>query len=144
MTQTLTRRSLVAAAPAAIIAATAPALADQAPDAQLLALRAPFDRTWRAYLKALEVHAPAEAEWFKDSRADAPKKPAMVAAEALVARTSASNREVVEAMCEIPARTIGGLAFKARVSLDHEDNLFEELITSIMDDIIAMAGGAHA
>ena len=46
-------------------------------------------------------------------------------------------------MCLIPAGTIEGLAFKAKVSLEHEDNRFEELVTSIMDDILAL-GGAHA
>ena len=150
MSQSLTRRSLVAAAPAAVIATALPALAAGAhPDAELLALREPFERTWRVYTAALEQHSEAEgAAW---SLRDLPDDDARrVAADAhhdatdvVVERTGDANREIVDEMCRRPARTIEGLAFKARVSLEHEDNLYAELVTSIMDDILAM-GGAHA
>ena len=144
MSQTLTRRGLVVVAPAAIVAAVMPAHAGAHPDAELLALREPYERTWRAYESALAVHGPVEAAWFAAKGSDDAKAPEMIAAEALVDEASAANRKIVEAMCELPARTVEGLSFKARVSQEHEDNLFEELVTSIMDDILAMSGGSNA
>ena len=148
--QTLTRRSLVAAAPAAIVAAALPALAAGSHlDAELLALREPFYRTWRAYEDALAVHSAAEgAAWsLRRGPDDDPKRRDAERrhdeADAIVESTGDANREIVDEMCRRPARTIEGLAFKARVSLDHEDNLYPELVTSIMDDIVAL-GGAHA
>ena len=150
MTQALTRRRLVAAAPAAVVAASLPAIAAGAHlDAELLALQVPFDRTWRTYLAALDAHSAAEAAaWaVRDTpdgdRAKVEMEERHDAADALVDGASEANREVVDRMCLVPARTIDGLAFKAKVSLEHEDNLYAELVTSIMDDLVAM-GGAHA
>lgn len=123
MSQNITRRGLVAATPAAIVAASLPALAARAhSDAELLALREPFDRTWRAYVVAL------------DSEDD--NSP-------LVIGTCAANREIVDEMCRRRAYSIEGIAFKAKVSLEHEENLHEALVTSVMDDILSMVG-AHA
>ena len=150
MSHTLSRRGLVTAAPAAIVAATLPALAGGTHlDADLLALREPFDRTWKIYEAALEQHAAAEASaWSlrdlpEDDRRRVAADERHDATDALVDSTGDANREIVDEMCRRPARTIEGLALKARVSLDHEDNLYPELVTSIMDDIVAM-GGSHA
>ena len=148
MAQIVTRRSLVVAAPAAVVAVSLPALAADT-DAELLALREPFDRTWKVYKIALEKHSAAEdAFWsLRDLPEEDTRRMAADAhhdtTDAIVESTGDANREIVDEMCRRPARTIEGLAFKARVSLEHEDNLYAELVTSIMDDILAM-GGAHA
>lgn len=150
MSHRLTRRGLVGAGPAAVIAASLPALAAGAhPDAELLALREPFDRTWAVYIAALDEHAAAEeAAWsLHDLPCDNARRLAAdgrhEAADALVDSTGDANRKIVDEMCRLPARTIEGLALKARVSFEHEDNFYPELVTSITDDILAM-GGAHA
>lgn len=152
MSRTLTRRGFVAAASAttAVVAASLPALAASAdPDVELLALREPFDRTWRAYDAALDEHSAAETEAsrVRDLPEDDERRIAAderhAAADALVDSTCDANREVVDEMCGLPAQTIEGLAFKARVSLKYEENLNAELVTSVMDDILAM-GGFHA
>lgn len=59
-----------------------------------------------------------------------------------LATAPATQTEVFDEMCRRPARTLEGLAFKARVALEHEDDLYAELVTSIMDDILAIGGSA--
>ena len=65
MDRTLTRRSLVAAAPAAIVAAALPTLAAGThPDAELLALSEPYERTYAAARAVSPAHSEAEDAYF--------------------------------------------------------------------------------
>ena len=76
-------------------------------------------------------------ETVRSSNPDADRS-ALQRAEASVERAENANSAVVEAMIALPARTLGGLAFKARVSSEYEDHSMPELVASIMDDILAM------
>ena len=64
MSQILTRRGLVAVAPAAVVAAVMPARAGAHPDAALLALRVPYERTLAVMTEVSPAHSRAEDAYF--------------------------------------------------------------------------------
>ena len=64
MSQSLTRRGLVTAAPGAIVAATMPACAGAHPDAALLALREPYEQTLAVMTEVSPAHSRAEDAYF--------------------------------------------------------------------------------
>ena len=127
-------------APVAPVAA--PALA--AADAELLALRAPFYATLAALKLAGDAHTVHEEAQIARHRDQLAPDPAAdrrcEAAERLMYRRDRANRDVVDRMIAIPARTVDGVAFKALASHKHENDLYPELVTSIMEDLIAMGG----
>lgn len=167
MSKTLSRRGLVAAAPAAIVADTLPALpAGTHPDAALLALHEPWLATLAAFDAALTAKSKIDEQVFTQtehyptletwagSYADFSATCAAITAEReaigaslgieeadeLEESTSDANAAVVEQIEAIPARTLTGIAFKVRVSEDECHNR-PELIESIMADIKALAAG---
>lgn len=167
MERALTRRSLVAAAPAAVVAVTLPALAAGAhSDAELLALREPWLATLDEFNAALTAKGKIDEQVFARSRSypdfkdwsgsyvDYTETYRQITAEreAIAAElggdeidqledaTCDANDAVIEQIEAIPARTLAGLAFKAEVS-EKEAHNRPELIESIMADIEAMAKG---
>ena len=123
MSQSLTRRGLVATTSAAVVAVSLPPVAVGAiPDAALLALRQPYERTFAAMseIGAARRRAGrdiAETQW--NAAVDA-------------------NAAVIEQITEMPARTVEGLIFKARVAEIDSGNL--DLAASIVADLVAMEG----
>ena len=149
MSQILTRRSLVAAAPAAVVAATLPALTAGAhPDAELLALREPYERTLAGMDAVSPAHSRAEEAASAAMRAQPDRDRDEVeeevgldvAAELWEAAVDA-NSEVLDQIAEKPAFTLEGLLFKARVCA--RADYHPDLANAIIDDLVAM-GGAHA
>ena len=153
MDRALTRRGLVAAAPAAIVAAALPALAQQGlptfgdthPDAELLALREPFERTYVAAQAVSPAHSRAEDAYYaaKDAHPDLDRAvlEKMTGLDVAAARWEAAldiNSEVIRQIVNTPARTLDGLIFKAKIC-DREDT-HPDLAESIVADLVAMGG----
>ena len=125
MANALTRRNLVKAAPAAVVAVSLPAVATGTHfDTALLTLRQPYEQTFEA---VAEIGATrrragrdiAEARW--NDAVDA-------------------NAAVVDKITETPARTLEGLIFKARVADRDSCNL--DLAASIVADLVAMGASS--
>ena len=116
----ITRRGLIAAAPAAVAASTIPIGASALhQDAELLALR------------------PGWLSTLADFQAAMRKDEADPDYEEVETRTSDANGEVVDRVTAIPARTMAGIRFKIEVSADWEHGRIE-LTESIMADILAL------
>ena len=145
----------------ASFAATAAALG---PDGELLALRRPWLASVQAFEEALTALDEAEtraarppplmATDFEDDpneeryfvaleerdiqRAEADYEAGVTAAIDLEGRTGKANRAIVDQIVETPARTVAGIRFKVKVSIN-EAHLYPDLIASIMEDIVALA-----
>ena len=145
MSTNLTRRSLVAAAPAAVVAATLPALAAGNPDVQLLALREPYERTFAGIRAAGPAFTRAEEAIFDALRMNPPRDRAEVerevgfdVAEAEYESAVDANTEVLDQIAETPALTLEGLLFKACVCA--RADYYPDLADAIIDDLVAMGG----
>ena len=146
MTNVLTRRSLVAAAPAAIVAAALPAIAGgMHGDAELLALRAPYESTLAAAEAVSPAHTRAEdaciaakAAHPELDRAALEKMTGLDIAEARWNEALAVNSEVIQQIVDTPARTIEGLIFKAEIC--ERESMHVDLAESIVTDLLEMGG----
>ncbi len=152
MSQTLTRRSLVKATPAAVLAVALPAIALAAGahlDAALLALREPYERTLAGIEVVSPAHTRAEDAFFAARQAQPHldecalrKATGLERAERIYNAAVDANTDIICQVAETPARTIEGLFFKARVAEQEDYN--PDVAASIVDDLNAMAGGANA
>ena len=146
MTETVTRRSLVAAAPAAVVAATLPAIAAAAdPDSELLALRGPYERTLAAADIVSPAHSLAEAAAIAlakahpgRDRADINRDVGFDVAKARWEAALDVNGEVIRQIVDTPARTLEGLIFKARIC--EREGMHPDLAEAIVADLVAMGG----
>ena len=119
------------------------------PDAALLALRDPYDRTYAGIKTAGPIHGRAEDAVTALRRlhpnrdlADLEKAAGFDVADARWNAAVDANSDVIDQITEIQARTLEGLIFKARVAKVDSFNL--ELAASIIDDLVAMGGGLDA
>ena len=145
MADALTRRGLVAAA---VVAATLPAIAAGSfgnADAELFALREPYERTFAAALALSPEHNRAEkaaiallqAQPGRD-REEIKREVGLDVAEAHWEAALDVNSEVIQQIVDTPARTIEGLIFKARIC--ERESLHPDLAESIVADLVAMGG----
>ena len=149
MTSTLTRRGLVAAAPAAVIAAALPALAAGAHlDGALLALRDPYEPTLAGIAAVSPAHTAAEDAYFAAKQAQPHlderalrKVSGLVLAERAWLRAVNANTVVIDEIVDTPAHTLRGVILKAQVAQEDSFNL--DLAASIVADLVVM-GGSNA
>ena len=151
MTSTLTRRGLVAAAPAVVVAASGvPAFAISAnTDSELLALQELLQKT-RADLaiygplhtKAEEALADARRAGPGGSREEVAVAAGLDLAEAAWNAAVDANTKILDRIAATPARTLEGLLFKAKACA--KADYYPDLEDAIIDDLVAMAGGANA
>jgi hypothetical protein len=151
------RRAILAGAasvPIAAAAATSPALAG-ADDAELVRLATEVKAAYDELGDAIDVQSVAETRLFQWR--DANPEPAKESAswiewlrrdkresgcdEAYAAEGAASDKlsAAIDALCETPARTIGGLIAKARLVEIDQDALGHRIGPSIIGDLLAMA-----
>ena len=147
MKTNLTRRGLITAAPAAVAAASLLPMtgsgAAARPDAELLALCEPYERTLADLQVAAKKHSPFEEAYFQRLRADPGADHDQVAAETGydVAEDEyesvvSANTEVIDQIAGIQALTFEGILFKAEIA--HREDLYKELVGSVIDDLVAM------
>ena len=149
MSSNTTRRSLVAAAPAAALVGSLPASADATgSDAELLALREPWQRSLAAlaicgpaHTRAENALADARRAQSSQFREDIQKEVGLDVAEAHRNAAVDANTDILDQIAATPARTINGLLFKAQACA--KADYYPHLADAIIDDLVAM-GGAHA
>ena len=143
---TLDRRTMLASAGAAAVLAAigAPAMAEADPDAALLALREPYERTLAVMEHFAAPHSRAEEAYFSLRGAEPKgddqvfrKQSGLTIAERHYNRATAANLKVIERIAALPARTTAGVTFKAEVSR-REGDIDLELLTSIATDLLAL------
>ena len=151
MATSLTRRRLVCAAPAAVVAASLPTLASGAhPDAALLALREPYERTLAsveavspAQTIAEDAYYAAQAAYPGLDRDTLEKISGLDVAEANWQAALDLNTEVIAQIIDTPAWTIEGVIFKAKICEREGMYPDPDLAESIVADLVAM-GAANA
>lgn len=142
----ITRRSLVAAAPAAVVAASLPAVAASAhPDAALLALREPYERTLAAAEAVSPAHSRAETAALALRKAQPDRDQAEIEREIGldVAKSRwegalEMNDKIIGQIIETPALTLEGLIFKAEIC--ERESMHADLAEAIVADLAAMGG----
>ena len=150
MSQHLTRRGFAVAVPVAVAATGVPAFAASAhADAELIALQQPWASTLLGLALCGPAHTAAENA-FADAhkadpsrlRGDLEKEVGLDVAEAEWNGAVDANTEILDRIAATPARTLKGLLFKAKACA--KADYYPDLADAIIDDLVAMAGGAHA
>lgn len=142
----MTRRALIKAAPAAVVAGLPALTLEKYPDAELLALGEPYEQTFATIKTLGSAYARAEEQFFAQRRASHLDEHALRMMTGVDRAEDAYHRAldrgdlVIDRIVDTPARTIRGVSFKAMVSR-RECNSLPDLIESIVADLIAM--GSH-
>jgi hypothetical protein len=162
----LTRRSLLAGAGtmaataltvSRALATHAPAAGAIVPDADLSALARQFDQALVAFEAAHQRYCQCERRFFalrrgartKAARARIRRETDVAAAEAAADAAARTLHELMQQMLAAPARSLAGLAVKARAVKrwgypewwDMNAEVSERLAAQVLDAVIDMAGG---
>ena len=96
----------------------------------------PPSPAWAAYYQAVADHE-RECERLKEECG-------VTAAHELEAAAHESTGRAAQALINTPAKTLAGLIFKARYAATHyEDDYDEDVMISIVDDLLAMGEDAN-
>jgi hypothetical protein len=132
------------------VAALASTSAPTHPDAALLALQPAIDAADRELDVALEALGAAQNAYFEQARREGPDHEREVerlkteyGVTAAYELEDAAHETVSQTQADLidtPAKTLAGLIFKARYAATHySDDYDEEVMVSIIDDLLAMA-----
>jgi hypothetical protein len=136
-----------------------PTVAAEQNEAELIRLAAEVKAAWERFGDACDALGVAEAKvakWRKSNPLpdddagftmwEAACKRECGYSEAKAGEEAATDKlsDAIDALCRTPARTIRGLVVKARATKIDEGGMYDGLRQSIIDNLLALDGGADA